>query len=65
MSVDAPDRRGFPLSVITSHVVVMTSSRAEFPTMLYFRTALVVRLLNSGRERAGQRRRGGSSGPRS
>ncbi|MQM00218.1 hypothetical protein Taro_032950, partial [Colocasia esculenta] len=33
-------RRGFPLSVFTSRVVVTTNSRMEFSTVLYFRTAL-------------------------
>ncbi|MQL74376.1 hypothetical protein Taro_006736 [Colocasia esculenta] len=45
----------FPPSVFASRVVVTTSSRTEFPT---------VRLLSSGRVRAGRRRRGGSRGPR-
>ncbi|MQL88736.1 hypothetical protein Taro_021301 [Colocasia esculenta] len=39
----------FPPSVFASRVVVTTSSRTEFPT---------VRLLSSGRARAGRRRRG-------
>ncbi|MQM12929.1 hypothetical protein Taro_045851 [Colocasia esculenta] len=42
----------FPPSVFTSRVVVTTSSRTEFPT---------VRLLSSGRARAGRRRRGGET----
>ncbi|MQL76726.1 hypothetical protein Taro_009119 [Colocasia esculenta] len=46
----------FPPSVFASRVVVTTSSRTEFPT---------VRLLSSGRARAGRRRRGGSRSPRS
>ncbi|MQL69891.1 hypothetical protein Taro_002190 [Colocasia esculenta] len=56
---DTPERRvkaEFPPSVFTSRVVVTMSSRTEFPT---------VRLLNSGRARAGRRRRGGSRSPRS
>ncbi|MQL96972.1 hypothetical protein Taro_029654 [Colocasia esculenta] len=43
MSVDAPDQltsgSGVPSVCVASRVVVTTSSRTEFPTMLYFRTA--------------------------
>ncbi|MQM12082.1 hypothetical protein Taro_044995 [Colocasia esculenta] len=49
-------RRGVPSICVASRVVVTTSCRTEFST---------VRLLSSGRTRAGRRRRGGSRGPHS